>query len=173
MKKVVFILVGPKGSGKSSIGRLLEEELGLRFLQVEPLLIAHIERFGQPAEGLHRHGFDIEERAIDDVLKEQDAVIFESTGSSEYFPGVIANLQSSYIVKLIRIHCPLDVCFSRVKNRASEGHFQVTDEMVNAINKKANLVKLEWDLELYNTGAISMKEIVATFESTFLQQQSH
>ena len=167
MRKAVYILVGPKGSGKSHIGKLLEEELGIRFLPVEPLLIAHIERFGQPAEGLSRHGFDIEERAIRDVLEEQDTVIFEATGSSEYFPSVVVNLRDGYVVKLIRIHCPLDICFTRVRDRDSEGHLPVTDEMVNAINKNANLVDFDWDLEIDNSGATSNKAIVAQFAAAF------
>lgn len=167
MKKTVYILVGPKGSGKSHIGKRLEATLGIQFLQVEPLLLAHIKRFGQPAEGLPRHGFDIEEQALHDILKTQHAVIFESTGSSEYFPSVITNLRATYLVKLIRIHCPLDICFARVQNRDIEGHFQVSDEMVHAINARANIVCFDWDLEIHNTNEASDAAIIAAFEASF------
>lgn len=35
------LLVGPKGSGKSHIGRVLERRLGVHFFHVEPLWMAY------------------------------------------------------------------------------------------------------------------------------------
>jgi shikimate kinase len=33
--KIVYLLIGPKGSGKSFIGTLMDERLGIRFIRVE------------------------------------------------------------------------------------------------------------------------------------------
>ena len=85
--KTVYILIGPKGCGKSYVGTLLERELGLKFLRVEPLALAYIEQFGLPEGGLNRDGFDLEESAIHEILTTEKSVIFEATGSSIYFPS--------------------------------------------------------------------------------------
>lgn len=34
-KKFICLLIGPKGSGKSFIGTLMEEEFGIKFIRVE------------------------------------------------------------------------------------------------------------------------------------------
>lgn len=36
-----ILLVGPKGSGKSHIGRIIERRLGVHFFHVEPLWMAY------------------------------------------------------------------------------------------------------------------------------------
>ena len=40
--KTVYILVGPKGSGKTFIGNALEDRLGILFIRVEKLLIEYV-----------------------------------------------------------------------------------------------------------------------------------
>ena len=35
----VYVLVGPKGSGKSYVGRLLEREFGIEFLSIEEIFV--------------------------------------------------------------------------------------------------------------------------------------
>ena len=44
--KTVYILVGPKGSGKTFIGNALEDRLGILFIRVEKLLIEYVEKNG-------------------------------------------------------------------------------------------------------------------------------
>jgi shikimate kinase len=163
--KTVYILIGPKGSGKSHIGKLLEQNLCIKFLQVEPLAIAHIEQFGMPEGGLKRDGFDLEEAAIHEILAKDDCVIFEATGSSVYFASVLDNLGSRYVLKLIRLVCPLDVCFERVKRRSSEGQHFVPDEKVKTINEKAAAVELGWDLQIDNSGPALAQAIIRQFQS--------
>lgn len=41
--KTVYLLIGPKGSGKSYIGNLIENELGIKFLNVEEFFIDLLE----------------------------------------------------------------------------------------------------------------------------------
>jgi shikimate kinase len=38
---MLVLLVGPKGSGKSHIGRILEQQLGVSFFHVEPLWMSY------------------------------------------------------------------------------------------------------------------------------------
>ncbi len=164
-KKTVYILVGPKGCGKSYIGSLLERRLGLTFLRVEPLAIAYIEKHGLPEGGLKRDGFDLEEAEIHKILANKKSVVFEATGSSKYFSSVLENLKQLYEVKLIRIHCPLEICYNRVKNRDQKDHHVVADDMIRAINSKADKVILDWNLEINNSGPASEEFIMLQFRS--------
>src|SRR5690606_37806805 len=133
----------------------------IKFLRVEHLLIGYVERFGLPTGGLKRDGFDLEEEAVHSILTTNAAVIMEATGSSVHFPGFLNNLKGRYYVRLIRVHCPLDTCFDRVRNRDSTDHFLVTDEQVLEINKKAADAAFDWDLEIDNSGPASDEELVA------------
>lgn len=164
-KKTVYILVGPKGSGKSHIGTILEQEPGLKFLRVEPLALSYIEQFGLPEGGLKRDGFDLEEAAIHEIMATDDAVIFEATGSSIYFPSVLENLGGLYTVKLVRIYCPLDICFDRVKKRDIAGHHFVSDEKIRVINEKAAGMIFDWALEIDNSGPAKKQDIITQFKS--------
>ncbi len=162
-KRRIYILIGPKGSGKTYIGNLLEQELGIKFLRVEQLLLKHIEKNGLSNKKLTRDGFDIEEKALADALIIEDTVIFEATGSSIYMPSVLENLAKNYELKLIKISCPLNICFERVKNRSQQHQFKVEDEIVRQINKKAAKVVLDWDLVIDNSEPATKQNIITKF----------
>ncbi len=163
--KTIYFLVGPKGSGKSYIGRLLEKRFAIGFPKMEALALDYIEEFGMPEGGLKRDGFDLEEALIHDILEKDGSVIFEATGSSVYFSSVLENLGSSYILKFVRLLCPLEICFERVKSRDPLGHHFVTDERIMEINIKASKVVLEWDLEIDNSGPALDQDIISQFGS--------
>lgn len=165
LRKHVYILVGPKGSGKSYIGCVLEKHYGITFLPVERLLLDHVRQNRLPASPLNKDGFDIEEEAIHRILERESAVISEATGSSSHLQGFLENLGGLYDLKLIRIHCPLDICFSRVKGRKTKDHFRVTDEQLRRINKESASIEFDWDLEIDNSGPASNQDIISQFES--------
>lgn len=52
MLKTVYVLIGPKGSGKTYIGSLLEIEIGLKFLSVEKLGLGNIPKSKRKGEKL-------------------------------------------------------------------------------------------------------------------------
>jgi len=86
------LLVGPKGSGKSHIGRILERRLGVSFFHVEPLWMSyHAEcaRSGRRPdipEGIARiHPL------IADALRAHEHVCVETTGAS---PEILDDLLS-------------------------------------------------------------------------------
>ena len=163
-RKNVYILVGPKGSGKSYIGRILEKHYGIEFLRVEQLLIEHIRENGLPDGPLSKDGFDVEEEAIRGILERENAVISEVTGSSIYLQDFLTNLGNLYDLKLIHIVCPLDVCVSRVQRRAAKDHFEVADDALRRINEKSAKIQLNWDLEIDNSGAASSEQLISQFE---------
>jgi shikimate kinase len=165
--KIIYFLIGPKGSGKTYIGKLLEKNFGIKFPNFEALLLNYIDEFGIPEGGFKRDSFDFEEAIVHDVLEKENYIIFEATGSSVYFPSVLDNLGSSYTLKLVRLLCPLKICFERVKTRNPEGHHLVTDEKIIEINNIASNVVLDWNLEIDNSAPASEQYIVSKFGSIF------
>jgi shikimate kinase len=78
-----IVLIGPMGSGKSSLGRRLAERFDLRFIDVD----SHLEKITGVSiptifelEG--EHGFrEREEQALHDVLEQQDQLIATGGGA--------------------------------------------------------------------------------------------
>lgn len=166
-RKRVFILVGPKGSGKTHIGSLLEKEIGLKFLSVEKLGLQNIPKSKLTGYELEKEGFHHEERAIDRILTEEDAMSFEATGSSEYFYTVLERLHSKYDVKLVKVFSPLPTCYRRIKQRGDADHIPVSEEKIKTINEKAAEVDLNWALTIDNSSQPTDKQIVSIWNITF------
>jgi len=164
-RKSVYIFVGPKGSGKTHIGSLLEKELGLKFLSVEKLGLENSKRSKLTGDERVKESFHEEEAEIDRILALQEAVSFEATGSSEYFFTVLARLRSRYEVRLIRIVSPLETCFRRISQRDAAAHLPVSEAMIKTINEKAAKVDLDWDLTIDNTDQPATSQIVAAFKA--------
>lgn len=164
-KKVVYLLVGAKGSGKTHIGSLLERVLDIQFLKVEQRLIEYIGSTESKGEQLPNDGYDLEEKWIGEILQCSDEVISEATGSSKYLVRFIHRLGSKYILKLIKINCPLDTCFERVKERSATDHFNVQDDKIKSINALSHNVQLDWNLEIDNAGPAPESEIVNAFNN--------
>ncbi len=171
-KKVVYLLVGAKGSGKTHIGSLLERVLNIQFLKVEQRLIEYIGSTESKSEQLPNDGYDLEEKWIGEILQYRDEVISEATGSSKYLLRFIHRLGSKYILKLIRINCPLDICFERVKKRGATDHFNVQDDKIRSINASSHNVQLDWDLEIDNAGPATESEIVNVFNNIRLESHA-
>lgn len=165
MLKTVYVLIGPKGSGKTYIGSLLEKEIGLKFLSVEKLGLANIPKSKLKGEKLIQEGFHQEEAAIDEILKTHNAVSFESTGVHPYLHNVLVRLRGKFNVKLIRIYAPLEICYERVKSRDQNAHIHVSDELLKKINDNAVRANFDWDLELDNSDKLTALEIVRAFTS--------
>lgn len=167
-RKRVFILVGPKGSGKTHIGSLLEKEIGLKFLSVEKLGLENIPKSKlMTGYELEKEGFHHEERAIDRILTEEDAISFKATGSSEYFCTVLDRLRAKYEVKLVKVFSPLPTCYRRIKQRGAANHIPVSEERIKTINEKAAKVDLNWALTIDNSAQPTDKQILSIWNITF------
>ncbi len=160
--KTIYILIGPKGSGKSYIGRLLEKEFKIRFLSVEPYFL-HV---ANDAEVLDEKSFtetwERVEKEISKHFKNNDKIIFESTGTFDSFKIFLKRLQSKYKVKLIKIEAPLDICFERYKKRSVSDHVPMSEKLVERINRIAVREKYPFDIVIDNT-KISNREIINEF----------
>jgi shikimate kinase len=148
VKKQVIILVGPKGSGKTFIGTLIQKETGIHFLRVEDIWLSlKSERLSNE---YIMEGFNLVKQSIDQLLTSTNRIIIESTGTSGHFFNFLDNLRSSYEVKLVKIVASPEVCVNRIRSRDSSLHVPVSDDMVSLINQAALETDLIYDLIIDN-----------------------
>jgi predicted ABC-type ATPase len=156
MDKVLYILIGPKGSGKTHVGSLVDEHTDIVFIRVEPIWLGL-----QPDED----GWKKVEAAIEAALQSHDKVMIESLGAGDGFRGLHAALARKYPIKMIRIYADLDTCFARVKSRSSQDHIAVSDDKVLEYNKIAATVTYDWDLEIDNNSPQPDANILAAIQA--------
>jgi shikimate kinase len=156
----IIVLVGPKGSGKTFIGTLVSEQLGCRFLRVEPIFLENMARSRLTGMALDEEGYACVLAAVASELSAASCLIIESTGASEAFPAFLGELRSRYEVVLVSIRAPLEVCLQRVRDRDQAKHIPVSDDRVLEINTRASRLQLAWDLELENGQPASPAAIV-------------
>ncbi|MBG1243970.1 hypothetical protein [Nostoc sp. NZL] len=77
---MLFILVGPKGAGKTHIGTLVNAQMAIKFFPVEPIWIDYLNNGAKD-----RDGWDIVEEEINRVFESNDRVMIESLGAGEGF----------------------------------------------------------------------------------------
>jgi len=148
---LILLLVGLKGAGKTTIGSLLERELGIGFAPIDRILVRL--RKAQP----HLSWSDFEERALTvivatvrDLARKANVVCLEATATTGYFPALLDELRRDFRVLFIRVHAPADTCFCRVKVRDASAHLAISDDRLREINLLAEKVNLEWDLQIDN-----------------------
>ncbi len=154
--KTLFMLIGPKGAGKTYIGTVVGEHTDISFLRVEPIWLSL-----QPGED----GWMKVEAAIDRMFEIHDQVMIESLGAGEGFRGFYAALAEKHSIKMIRVVADLDTCLDRVKNRSRVDQIAVSMDQVAEYNRVAANVHYDWDLKINNNTPISEEDILAAFQS--------
>lgn len=162
---MLILLVGPKGSGKSYIGRLLESALGVYFLHVERLWMtyhAECEAAGKPVdirEGLQRVRPDLR-RALS--VHEHTAV--ETTGASAEILEDLLALGSEFGLLTILVQARLRDCLARIAARDQRRQIPVDVEMIEHIHEISTNLEMSFDIVLKNTELTDEKilEIVSS-----------
>jgi predicted kinase len=132
--KHVYILIGPKGSGKTYMGSLLESRAGIPFLRVEDVAL-RVRKDRHYADGSYvQEVFAAIEQEVRSRLETAEELIFESTGLTDAFDLMLRNLQADFSVMLIRIVTDPEKCAWRVQHRDQSLHVNVSDDHVRAIN---------------------------------------
>jgi len=155
-QKTLYMLIGPKGSGKTHIGTLVNRHTDIFFLRVEPIWLGL-----KPGED----GWKRIEAVIDTMFQKHDKVMIESLGIGEGFVKFHASLAERYSIKMIRVHADLDTCFTRVKTRNNLEHIPVSDDKVTEFNQIASAVTHHWDLEINNNDPTPDKDIINAIQS--------
>ncbi len=155
-QKILYMLIGPKGVGKTHIGTLVNRYTDIAFLRVEPVWLGL-----QPSED----GWKKVEAVIDTMFQTHNKVMIESLGIGEGFRGFYTALAEKYLIKMIRVYADLDTCLNRVKNRNTIDHIAVSDDNVIEYNKVAATVTYDWDLEINNNGPALDADILIAIQS--------
>jgi shikimate kinase len=154
--KVLYMLIGPKGAGKTYIGTLVSTHTAIQFIRVESIWLNL-----QPGE----NGWQKVEQVIDTTFNDHDQVMIESLGAGEEFGKFRASLAEKYRLKLIRVYADLDRCLARVKSRNCADHIAVSDDKVEQYNQIAATVSYSWDLEINNNAPASDDAILAAIQT--------
>ena len=156
LEKTLYMLIGPKGSGKTYIGTLVGKNTDILFLRVENIWLNLTD---------NENGWEKVEQEIDMLFKNRDKIMIENLGAGECFNQFYASLNKKYLIKLIRVRTDLDSCLVRVLKRDNENHIPVSDDKVIEYNEIASQVNLDWDIEIDNNEPASDSEILTAIES--------
>jgi shikimate kinase len=162
--KTLYILIGLKGSGKTFIGKLIEDKFGITFLRVENIFKNIKRDRGYSDKNYIKEGFALLEQEIRHRFVINDSLIIESTGLTDEFKQMFESLRKDLSVKLIKIDASPALCLKRVGERDSKEHINVSDSDVEKINELAMKVKFDYDLVIDNNTK-DKEEIIKGLES--------
>ncbi len=158
--KCVYVLVGPKGAGKTHLGRLAERELGITFVDVEAIALALPEAATTGTDALYER---LEQDVAGTLIKTNE-VTLEVTGASPGTAKLFESLRQKYILRLIQISAPLETCVARVEARDSSMHLPATSSLVRKVHARSMAANFPYDLELQNLPAPNA-ELVQALQS--------
>jgi len=149
----LILLVGPKGAGKSHIGRLIETHFGVPFVHVEPWWMAYhaacaaAGRTPTIAEGMiHVHPH------VAGALAEHGRIVVETTGASrDILEGLLA-LAPEPARLVVRVTAPLDVCLGRVAARDQANQIPMEADGIRQVHALSEALEIHADLVLANAG---------------------
>jgi shikimate kinase len=148
LKKQVIILIGLKGSGKTYIGTMLQDKIGIQFFRVEDIWLSH--KSVRVTNKYIQDGFTLVEQEIDRLLINKNRITIESTGTTKCFIMFLERLKTKYDIKLIKVQTSPELCLTRIKSRDLSVHVPVSDDIVTQINQDALKVDLNYDLIIDN-----------------------
>ncbi|MDJ0523711.1 MAG: shikimate kinase [Planctomycetota bacterium] len=129
----VVVLLGPPGSGKSWLGRRLQESLGWSFRDTERELL---ERYGsrdafiQDKEAALQ---GIERELGERIASSSVPVVFESTGLSDR--ELVLRLMRECESMLVKVFASEDLCVERVRNRRPGVHLNDDPEWTRQFHR--------------------------------------
>ncbi|MGF3104807.1 AAA family ATPase [Rossellomorea sp. DUT-2] len=158
--KTIYLLIGPKGSGKSFIGTLMDQKFGIPFIRVEDWAKKVKKDRQIDNEDYLSDVFSAIEKGIRHALDMHDKIVFESTGLTPYFDQMFESINRDFSVVTIGVHANHERCLHRVKSRDQSIHINVSDEQVNEINKQVKEKGMRTDFQLINEDK-SVEELVS------------
>lgn len=167
-RKDIFLLIGQKGSGKSFVGTIFEEEFGIRFIRVEKWAKQIKNDREIDNETYLKQVFQEIEKGIRDNLNETDRLVFESTGLTKYFDQMLQSLKRDFQVTTIGVHAESTTCLIRVKSRDQSIHVNISDDQVLMINERVRESNIKTDFTIDNESK-SRKELINEI-STIIRQ---
>ena len=162
---MLILLIGPKGSGKSYIGRTLEARFGVHFFHVEPLWLEYYaECKASNREPVIAEGIAKVHPVLIRALDENVHVCVETTGASPEILTALLSLRPREEIIVARVSAPLEVCLRRVSSRDQTYQIPMEMEAVRKLHGLSESLQLRSDITLNNV-ALTESEIAELFES--------
>lgn len=143
---MVILVMGVAGSGKTTIGELLAEELGWTFIDADDVHPpANIEKMaaGQPLNDQDRAPWLAAlRRRIEDCLARGESAIVTCSALKEHYRNII--VVDPQKVKIVHLHGSPELLRSRIAGR--KGHFMspsMLDSQLAALEPPANALTLD------------------------------
>lgn len=152
---MLILLVGPKGSGKSHIGRLLESRLGAHFFHVEPLWMAyHAACRTEGREPEIEEGIRYVHPEVERSLAAHDLVSVETTGASPEILGDLLRIGERHGLLTARIRARLETCLARIESRDATHQIPMGADMIRKVYELGENVDLRFDITIDNEDAV-------------------
>jgi len=150
--RMLIVLVGPKGSGKTHIGRFLERTFGVHFFHVEPFWMAyHAECAACGASPTVEAGMAKIRPLLAEAISGHHHVCVETTGASGEIVAGLMGLAPRSEILVVRVRVPLNVCLERIAGRDPTDQVPMDLESVRAIHQLSESLELSADIEIENT----------------------
>lgn len=158
---MLVLLVGPKGSGKSHIGRVLERRLRVHFFHVEPHWLSyHSECAMAGCEPVISEGIARVHPLIGQALRRHAHVCVETTGASDEILRDLLALAAMESILKVRVQAPLDLCLRRIQARDASQQIPMDDERVRLVYALSESCAIQPDVLLENHG-LTEDEVVS------------
>ena len=160
----IIVLVGPKGAGKTTIGKLLAREPDVRFLEVESIAKRVLAEMGnQIDESYARRAFDEFVRGVESIDRAHRVIVLETTGASDETPRFLDDLRRNHRVRLVRVRASAGTCARRIVERDQSRQIAVSPALVSEMHARSEALQLPWDLEVTNDPPLSVAEVELVF----------
>ncbi|MDP3868083.1 AAA family ATPase [Phenylobacterium sp.] len=161
-KTTVIVLVGPKGAGKSTIGRRLEAGLGALFVDVEAISKRVLTEMGGVIdEAYARRVFAGTVAELERLSEAHPVLTIETTGASEATGDFLAELRSRFHVVFVRVRASQPTCLARIRSRDQTAHVAVSPAMVAEMHRRSDALQLDVALEIENEDGADLDGIVS------------
>ena len=145
MKKQIYLLIGPKGSGKTFIGNLFQEHFHIDFVRVENWVLGLKEEGRLDDQAYVKQSFNVIEHGVREALKNTDSMVFESTGLTEHFDRMLSDLRRDFKVTTIKVSADREKCIQRVRMRDQSIHINVSDNQLKQVNEAVHEKEMKTD----------------------------
>lgn len=166
---MLILLIGPKGSGKSHIGHILESSFGIHFFHVEPVWMSYYaECKASGKKPTISEGIQIIHPFIANALRQHKHVCVETTGASLEILNDLKSIGRESGIFIIRIQAPLDICLQRISTRDQTNQIPLDTESIRKIHQISTALEIPCDLVVENT-ALTKEEIVKVFTEALVE----
>lgn len=161
----VILLVGPKGAGKTTLGRMLARKTGVHFLEVEVIAKRVLASLGGVInEDYAKLAFEEIVREVEAISGAHRVIVIETTGASERTASFIEALRRIHHVHLVRVHARAESCARRIAERDSSRQVDVPAELIREMQERTLQLQLQWDLEVDNDPPLAVDQVLLAFE---------